>query len=137
LHYSNRIVIEYYSTKDRKLLWHEIMHSVVSDNWRILWEECKNQGKPLPSYRSFEKQVFRLGTGDGAHGSQNWKLTCDCGMWVKTVKKRTTWTCPGCGCRLVSKNEYQRLKKIASIGSTTLTFDLKHYKPWKSNERIA
>lgn len=139
-HYSDKITIDKncLHTKFylRSLLWHEIIHSFVSDNYHIVYNEYALQNKQVPSVKSFEKDAFRYGCGDGSHESQNWKVSCDCGMWLKSVAKKNSWVCPRCNVTLVSTNEYQKLKKIAQLGSRISRVDINRFKPWKSNERI-
>jgi hypothetical protein len=63
-------------------------------------------------------------------GSYNYKHKCpQCGWWLKDMKKRVKvgHTCRGKFVFLVSKAEYQRLKRIEAIGSETIPVTLGAY----------
>jgi hypothetical protein len=138
LHYSSKIVVEYgnasSSWASRDVLWHECVHSFIDNNWLILQQS--NPNITWKDYKPFERNAFRIACNDGSHGSYNWKLTCDCGYWWKSVKKREEKFCPKCIMYVVSPTEFIKLKKIAAIGSKKFHIDITKYKPWKSNEGI-
>lgn len=116
-------------------LWHEIIHAFVSDNLPLL---CESRPRETWTalHGSFEREIFRMATNDGSHGSWNWKVSCECGYWWKSLKKRHEMFCPRCNVYLVSATELKKLKKIATIGSRKFQIDISKYKPWESNEKM-
>jgi len=117
-----------YKRTRRETLWHEMLHAVVYDNWQKV-------GKYTRDFNKVEKAVFQL-EGNGSHHTQKYKLSCDCGWWIKTVEKQHKTYCTHCGKRIVSPNEYKKLKKISDINSRTVELNIDNYKPWKSNKKI-
>lgn len=117
-----------YKKSQRETLWHEMLHAIVADNWQKV-------GKYAKDYNKVEKAVFHL-EGNGLHHTLKHKLTCDCGWWIKTVKKRHTIFCSRCMKHIVSPTEYRKLKKISDIKSKTVKINIDRYKPWKSNKKI-
>jgi|GEM_PF-6310631 len=123
-------------------LWHEMLHAVVADNYNkycdinkykdMPWDEAtkihKMRGK-------IEKAIFTL-EGRGSHHTQNYKLSCTCGYWLKTVKRRTSAFCRNCNVSLVSPKEYRKLKKMAEINSRIKEINIDNYRPWKENKKI-
>ncbi len=138
LHYSDKIIIEYgnacSSWASRDVLWHECVHSFIHDNWGILQQS--NANITWKDYKPFERNAFRIACNDGSHGSFNWKLSCDCGYWWKSVHRIEEKFCPRCVSYVVSPAEFRKLKMIADIGSRKFRVDIAKYKPWKSNEKV-
>jgi len=125
----------------RDTLWHEVLHAVVADNYNKWYEDIgRNLGKEEYKkvnrmYRTIEKAVFTL-EGRGSHHTQNYKLSCQCGYWLKTVKRRTSAFCRQCHVTLISPKEYRKLKKMAEIDSRIKEINIDNYKPWKENKKI-
>ncbi|MBE3122997.1 MAG: hypothetical protein IMZ53_03430 [Thermoplasmata archaeon] len=115
-------------------LWHEVVHSFISDNWLIY--QNSNTNITWADYKPFERNIFRMAINDGSHHSQNWKLMCGCTFWWKTVNKQKEKFCPRCNMYIISPTEFKKLKKIAELGSRKFHIDITKYKPWQSNERI-
>lgn len=138
LFYGPRIVIAYDEAlskwRGKYTLWHEIIHGFIMDNWLIYQQS--NPNIVWADYKPFERNIFRMAINDGSHHSYNWELLCDCNYWWKSVKRRKEMFCPRCQMYIVSLTEFQRLKKIAAIGSKKFPIDIAKYKPWKSNKRI-
>ena len=118
----------------KNTLRHEIVHAFISDNW-IIYQQS-NPNITWADYKPFERNIFRMAINDGSHKSYNWKLTCECMYWWKSVKRRKEMFCPRCQMYVVSPSEFSKLKKVAAIGSKKFQIDISKYKPWKSNERI-
>jgi hypothetical protein len=135
LFYGEKIVIEYGNASSKwagkNILWHEIIHGFVRDNWLVFY-----QSHPNETEKSFEANAFRLACNDGSHNSHNWKLSCDCGHWWKSVKRIEERFCERCGMYIVSPTEFKKIKKIAEIGSKKFHIDVKKYKAWKTNEKV-
>lgn len=136
------IADEHRSTQ-RDTLWHELLHTVVSDNYNKWYDENykgrdlkENEWKKLKRmHREIEKAVFTL-EGRGSHHTQNYKLSCDCGYWIKTVKRKASAWCRYCSVKLVSPKEYRKLKRMAELDSKVVEINIDNYKPWKDNKKI-
>jgi len=128
------IAVEHKSCQ-RDTLWHELLHAVVSDNYYKWYKNNKDTNKPWKMRRTIEKAIFTL-EGRGSHHTQNYKLSCQCGYWLKTVKRRTSAFCRHCNVSLVSPKEYRKLKRMAEIDSKIKEINIDNYKPWKENKRI-
>jgi len=115
--------------QQHETLWHEIIHSFVYDNSKIIYNNKL-------SYSKIEKDAFRLGTKDGSHNAWNYKLKCECGHWWKSVKKQHKVFCPTCSQYLISQGEYNKLKRIVNISSQFCRINIKSYKVWKENKRM-
>jgi len=129
-----------YCQKDT--LWHEILHAVVTDNYDeycklvkyadMVWSEAAKVHKMR---NKIEKAIFTI-EGKGSHCTQSYKLSCSCGYWIKTVKKRTQARCGRCHVAIISPNEYRKLSKMAKMNSSIMKININNYKPWKENKRI-
>lgn len=120
----------------RNTVWHELLHAVVSDNYNKWYDKNKDKvDKPWKRYKQIEKAVFTL-EGRGSHHTQNYKLSCTCGYWIKTVKRRTEAWCRHCNVKLISPKEYRKLKRMAEIDSKIVEINIDNYKPWKENKKI-
>ena len=135
----NSIDIAYDNYDKKGTLWHEILHAVVSDNYTYWFDNVATKedkdNKPYLMHGKIEKAVFTV-EGKGEHHAHNFKLSCDCGFWIKTVKKRSKGYCRVCDKTLISPNEYRKLKKISDTDSKIIKVDISHYKAWKENKRI-
>lgn len=137
-------IADEHKSSQRDTLWHELLHAVVADNYNKWYTENNWRDKDLSTkewkkvnrmYRTIEKAVFTL-EGRGSHHTQNYKLMCECGYWIKTVKRRTSAFCRHCNVSLVSPKEYRKLKKMAEIDSRIKEINIDNYKSWKENKRI-
>ena len=101
---------------------HEMVHTFLSQNaiqdgHSILFKSC----------------CHVLGLNSPAHkeGEFNYKHTCaECGWWLKAMEKRSKvpHTCKGRLVFLVSKGEYQKLARIAKIGSKVVPVNIDAYR---------
>lgn len=140
LFYSDKIVmsdnIRGMSYSTRNTLWHEIVHGVIRDNWTLVSKTIPPEEMNNGALHRFEKDVFVMAINDGSHCSYNYKLTCECGHWLKSVKRKKSHFCERCQKTLVSPTEFKRLQKVAEIKSSTFSVDITKYKPWMENKRL-
>jgi hypothetical protein len=130
-----KISYHLYKKGRRHTLWHEVVHAFISDNFKLLLDaRPKETWSTL--HNPFEKDIFRMSINDGSHDSWNYKLTCTCGHWLKSIKKKNSMFCSRCQKYCVSPAEYKKIQKIANINSQIMRVDPTKYQPWKSNERI-
>jgi predicted Zn-ribbon and HTH transcriptional regulator len=114
----------------KSILWHEILHAVVRDNFEKVGDGTWKQ------YKHVEKAVFLLDK-HGEHHAFHYQLKCNCGYWWKSVNKKKSTHCPRCDKILVSITEYNKIKKMSKEKSNVIKINIERYKPWESNKNIS
>ena len=102
----------------KQMVSHEMVHYFLMDN------SISDSHGPI-----FKACCSLLGLKDGwAHEvDHKYQHICQCGWWLKSVERRKTLFCQQCHKKMVTRTEYNRLKKIASIGSQTIPINIETY----------
>lgn len=101
---------------------HEMAHVLllqngISDGHSPLYKTCCH--------------ILGLSNPNAKESGYNYKHICDeCGWWLKAMQRREkiSHVCKGKFVHLVSKAEYQKLAKIAKIGSKTCAVNIEAYR---------
>lgn len=109
----------------RALIAHEMIHYYLQDN-----KTHAGTRKVAYMENDYHGRLFRECAAVLIHSRENptvYRYSCPCGRWIQIPGKRRTELRCSCGKRLVSKPEFDRLRKIAALGSKLHPVEISRY----------
>lgn len=110
----------------KKLVAHEMVHYYLHDN--KAWEGSRKRafyedGLHGPLFKECAAVLI-----DSSENPTVYRYSCPCGWWIEIPgKRKSSVACHSCRKSMVTKTEYARLKKIASLGSRLHPVEISRY----------
>ena len=120
LNFSKDSYQRYSPKRLRESIAHELIHYYLMDN------NCPEKRDHGPIFQAC-CQVMGLDDAWAKEVPHSYQYVCECGWWVKTSKRIKAYRCRGCLKDMVLKVEYEKLRKMAAIGSNTINLNMSRY----------